>query len=85
MKVYGLIAILLMLTASCQTTQVQTQLHARSICSEEIISCSQNRNYSVTYDNSYSFPITYKTEERRKIIVIPQKERRIPSFSIREE
>ena len=82
--VFGLIAALFMLTASCQTAQVQTQLQ-ESICSEKFVSCPQNRNYLVTYDNCCSFPITYKIKERKKIIVIPQKEKRIPSFSLREE
>ena len=82
--VFGLIAALFMLTASCQTAQVQTQLQG-NICSEKFVSCPQNRAYSVTYDSCCSFPITYKTKERKKIIVIPQKEKGIPSFSLREE
>jgi len=87
MKVYmfGLIAALFTLTTSCQTTQVQTQLQTQNICSEKFVSCPQSRDYSVTYDNCCSFPITYKTKERKKIVIIPQKEKRIPSFSIREE
>jgi hypothetical protein len=86
MKVYvfGLIATLFTLTASCQTAQVQTQLQG-NICSEKFVSCPQDRDYSVTYDSCCSFPITYKTKERNKIIVIPQKEKGIPSFSLREE
>ena len=82
--VFGLIAVLFMLTTSCQTAQVYTRLQ-ENVCSEKFIRCPQNRNYSVTYDNCCSFPITYKTKERKKIIIIPQKEKEIPSFSIREE
>jgi hypothetical protein len=82
--VFGLIAILFMLTASCQTAQVYTQLQ-ENICSEKFISCPQNRNYSVTYDSCCSFPITYKTREKKKIVVISQEKKRTPSFSLREE
>jgi hypothetical protein len=88
MKVYilGLIATLFMLTTSCQTLQqLQSQQQIQGICSEKFISCPQSRNYSVTYDTCCSFPVTYKTKERKKIVVIPLKERKIPSFSTMEE
>jgi hypothetical protein len=86
MKVYvfGLIAVSFMLTASCQTAQVYTQLQ-ENLCSEKFIECPQNRSYSVTYDSCCSFPITYKIRERKKIIIIPQEKKRTPSFSLREE
>jgi hypothetical protein len=88
MKAYilGLIAISFTLTTSCQTPQqLQSSQQVQSICSEKFISCPQNRNYSVTYDTCCSFPITYKIKEKKKIVIIPLKERKIPSFSTTEE
>ncbi|RUM43350.1 MAG: hypothetical protein DSY34_00185 [Desulfurobacterium sp.] len=88
MKIYvfGLIA-LFTLTASCQTTysQFQSQQAVKAVCSERYISCPQNRNYSVTYDNCCSFPVTYKLKESKKVIIIHQKEEKQISFSTAEE
>jgi hypothetical protein len=74
---FSLLGILITFLTSCQTCQtasLQTCVKDE-ICGEKSLICPQNRKYSVTYDECCSFPVTYKTKKRKKIIVLQQSKR----------